>query len=140
MIAWRSGYGLRERVVMAKPSSAAIAAQEKARARRLAMEQDRVARDERIDGATAAVIVASAEMDAARTESEQTKATARQAYEAALAEADTVLASALASGEAMITDAVKRLVAEKLSTGQIAELTELTTTQVRRLGKDSGSV
>ena len=125
---------------MGKGTNTAIDAREKARQRRLALERDEQAAKDRIDAATAEVIVAQGDL----TESESVRAAAvaaaQAAFDAAVATAAKAAGTVRDRAERRIGAALRKLAAEKQSTGRIADLTELSPAEVRRLsqvGKDT---
>ena len=118
---------------MGKVGNASIEAKEQARARRIEMEKDRQQRDDRIDEATAAVIVARAEIATARELATRSAAAARAHFEATAAEIDDAATSTVARHQQAIDAAVRILIGEKLTASQTAQLTDLTPADVRRI-------
>lgn len=120
---------------MGKVANAAVKARETARARRVALEADRQAADERIDAATAEVILAGEDIaEAGHVRSAAVEA-ARKVFDASVAAADAAAAETVAGAEARIGGSIRALAAEKLTGARIAELIELTPAEVRRLSK-----
>ena len=126
---------------MGKVTNAAVRAREQARARRLALDADRQAREDRIDAATAEVILAGDQITAARETRDAAVAAAQRVFDAAVSAADDQAGTAVAAAERQIGAAVVALAGEKLTGSRIAELTELSAGEVRRLSKlvDSSS-
>ena len=122
-------------VELGKVANAAVKARETARARRLALDADRQAADERIDAATAEVILAGEEIAAAGQVRDAAVEAARKVFDAAVAAADAAAAETVAGAETRISGSLRALAAEKLTGARIAELTELTPGEVRRLSK-----
>lgn len=120
---------------LGKVANAAVKARETARARRVALEADRQAADERIDEATAEVILAGEDIAEAGRSRDAVVDAARKVFDAAVAAADAAAAEAVAGAEARIAGSLLALAAEKLTGARIAELTELTPAEVRRLSK-----
>lgn len=117
---------------MGKIGNASIEAREVARARRIELERDRQQRDDRIDDATAAVIVARAEIATVRQSAAASNAAARANFDASVIATDQAAASAVAEQQEAIAAAVHRLIGEKLTARQIAMLTELELADVRQ--------
>lgn len=123
---------------MGKVGNASIEAKEQARTRRIEMEKDRQQRDDRIDEATAAVIVARAEIASARASADASNAAARENFEATVNATAQAEAATIAQQQASIDAAVRRLLAEKLTAHQVAQLTEMTPAAVRSIVRDAG--
>lgn len=132
------GFGARETEV-GKVGNASIEAKEQARARRIEMEKERQQRDDRIDEARAAVIVARAEMAAARELAARSAAAARAQFEATSAQIDEAVTATVARHRQAIDAAVRILVGERLTAAQTAQLTDLMPAQVRRICRGSGT-
>jgi hypothetical protein len=120
---------------LGKVTNAAVKARETARARRLALDADRQAQDERIDAATAEVILAAEAIAAAGQVRDAAVEAARAVFDAAVAAADQAAAEAVAEGQVRIGRSLRALAAEKVAAARIAELTELSQADVRRLSK-----
>lgn len=121
--------------MVGKVSNAAVEAKTRARARRLLLETDRKAQEDRIDEATAAVIVAVDEIDAARSIRTAATAAAQAVFDAAVKAAADAEQAAVSAAEYRIGESLRALAAEKLPGSRIAELTELSAVEVRRLSK-----
>ncbi len=126
---------LRGRWGVGKPNDAVVEARRRARERRIAMETDRQQRDDRVDTATAAVILATSDIASAGASAAAAKSAARETYEAAAAAADRACADIVGHQEGVIGAAVRALIGEKLAAVQVAELTGLTAAEVRRFGR-----
>jgi len=127
------------RCVVGKVSNAAVQAKVRARERRMLLETDRQAQEDRIDEATAAVIVAVDEIDAAQSARTAAATAAQAVFDAAVAAADAAAAASVSAAELRIGVSLRALAAEKLPGSRIAELTELSAVDVRRLSKDTAS-
>ena len=108
-----------------------ISAAEKARDARIKLYRDRDARDARVEAAAAEVFTAQDGLSVADEALAAVKAAA--AVTIAAAEADHQ--AAVQAGEAAVSAALRKLTAEKLTASEIAELTSLAPTDVRRLTK-----
>lgn len=98
---------------MGKTTNGAIAARKLARERRMKLDEDRAARDERIESAAAAVFVAQGDREAAL--------------------------AAVSGAEAAMAGSVRTLLDDEgLTQTQTAELLGLDTGEVRRLAKVAG--
>lgn len=124
------------RCVVGKVSNAAVQAKVRARERRMLLETDRQAQEDRIDEATAQVIVAVDEIAAAQTTRAAAVAAAQAVFDSAVAAADAASAASVSAAELRIGVSLRALTAEKLPGSRIAELTELSAVDVRRLSKD----
>ena len=122
--------------MVGKVSNAAVQAKARARERRMLLETDRQAQEDRIDEATAEVIVAVEEIDAAQSARTAAVAAAQAVFDAALAAAQAAASEAVSAAELRIGVSLRALAAEKLPGSRIAELTELSSADVRRLSKD----
>jgi len=122
---------------MAKSSGTAVEAREVARQRRIGLDVDRIEREDRIDTATALVIVAQGQIEAAAATAQAAKDTAAGIYEAAAAHADTVAAAASTAAQLVIGEAVRAILADKVPVSQVATLTELSQSDVRRYNTHS---
>jgi len=108
-----------------KVTNAAVQAKQQARERRLRLEMDRRAQDDRIDEATAAVIVSVDEVGAAQSARATTIAAAQAVFDTAVAAADRVVSVVVAAAEQRIGVSQRALAAAKLPGSRIAELTEM---------------
>ena len=111
-------------------------AAEKAREARIKLYRDRDARDARVEAATADVFTAQEDIAVAGEE----LAAVKLAAAATIAAAEAQHRSAVQSGEAAVSAALRKLTEEKLSAAEIAELTSLPPADVRRLTKAAGAV
>jgi len=125
--------------VVGKVTNAAVQAKQRARERRLLLETDRQAQEDRIDEATAAVIVAVEEIDTAQSARAAVIAAAQAVFDAAVTAADDTAAAVVSGAESRIGASLRELAAEKLPGSRIAELTELSAVDVRRLSKDAAA-
>ena len=123
--------------VVGKVGNASVEAKEQARARRIEMEIERRERDERVDDATAAVIVACADFAAARDLADALNAAARAQLEATVAANDEAAAAVVADSRRRIAGALGRLAAERLTPSQVARLTGLAPGEVRRIVREA---
>ena len=106
-------------------------AAEKARDARIKLYRDRDARDVRVEAAAAEVFTAQDELTAA----DEALAAVKAAAAASIAAAESDHQTAIESGEAAVSAALRKLTAEKLTATEIAELTSLGPADVRRLTK-----
>ncbi len=127
------------RCVVGKVSNAAVQAKARARERRMLLETHRQAQEDRTDEATAEVIVAVDEIAAAQAARTAAVAAAQAVFDAAVVAADAAAAAAVSAAELRIGVSLRALAAEKLPGSRIAELTELSSADVRRLSKDAAS-
>lgn len=124
---------------MGKKAGQAIGAREKARERLLALNADRVARDQRIEAATIEAITAAEQVDAARATAQEQRQARRQELTETLARIDQAETGAIERAESSMAAAVGRLQAEKMSVAEIAELVALPLAEVRRLLRTQAS-